>query len=137
MKHSRYDEYFNYMSGNSKKNIKNENGNANKGVSTLISDFDEKLLYWIGLIQDKYHDDNFYLLRHEFNKLHRPFIVQENVMFSSSNIFTYKGKKYECEKMVLQLVYGGIEQTNRLVVFHDFYRNEVNGDIVILAKIIN
>ena len=138
MKHSKYNEYFNYMSGNSKKNIKNdENGNANKGVSTIIKDFDERLVYWTELIHDKYGEEDFYLLRHEFNKLHRAFLVQENVMFSTSKIFTYKGKKYECEKMVLGLTYGAIEQTNRLIVFHDFFRNEANGEIIVLAKSVN
>ena len=94
MKHSRYNEYFNYMSGNSKKNVKDENGNANKGVTTLIKDFNEKLLLWTELIHSKYDDNDFYLLTHEFNKLHRAFLIQENVMFSTSKIFTsFKNEK--------------------------------------------
>ena len=123
------------MAGNGKKDVKNEN--ANKDVSTLIKNFDEKLLYWTELIHNKYDDEHFYLLQHEVNKLHRAFLTQENVMFSTSKIFTYKGKKYNCEKMVLGLTCGAFEQTSRLVAFHDFFRNEANGEIVVFAKSIN
>lgn len=138
MKHSRYNEYFNYMSGNSKKNIKkDENGNVNNDVSTIINNFDEKLLYWTELVHDKYGDKDFYLLRHEFNKLHRALLAKENVMFSTSKIFTYKGKKHECIEMSLILVYGVFEQSNKQIVFHDFYRDKKNGEIIILAKSTN
>ena len=116
---------------------KEENGNANKGVSTLIKEFDKKLLYWTELIHSKYDDENFYLLQHEVNKLHRAFLTQENVLFSTSKIFTHKGKKYNCEKMVLTLTYGAFEQTSKLVAFHDFVRNEVNGEIMVLVRTID
>jgi hypothetical protein len=134
MKHSRYKKYLNLMAASRKKE---ENGNANKGVSTLIKDFDKKLLYWTELIHSKYDDEKFYMLRHEVNRLHRGFLIQENVMVSASKIFTYKGKKYNCSEFNLVQTFHAFEQTNKLVAFHDFVRNEVNGEIMVLVKIID
>lgn len=132
MKHSRYNEYYNYMSGNGKANI--DKSGKNKDVSTLISNFDEKLKYWLNLNYEKYEDDKHYILRHEMNKLHRAFLNKENVMFSPSQIFTYKGKKYECEAMSLSLTFTTIEQSNKQIVFHDFFRNKTTGEIIILIQ---
>ena len=116
------------------KNGKSKSENANKNVSTLIKDFDEKLLYWVELVHSKYEDESFYLLRHEFHKLHIAFLAQENVMFSTSKIFTHKGKKYTCEEYNLLLTFRAFEQTNKQVVFHNFNRNKLTGEIVITAK---
>lgn len=134
MKHSKYNEYFNYMSGNGKANIGNK-GKKNKDVSTLIIDFDEKLKYWLELLNDKYEEDeNFYILRHEYNKLHTSFLNRENVMFSKSPIFIYKGNKSECKKFILTTTYQSFQVTNKQIVFHDFMRNEKTGEIIVLAE---
>lgn len=116
------------------KNGKSKSGNANKGVSTLITDFNEKLLFWTELIHSKYDDDEFYMLRPEMHWLSLAFLVQENVMFSTSKIFTHKGKKYTCEEYNLTLTWKAFEQTHRQVVFHNFNRNKLTGEIVVMVK---
>lgn len=134
MKHSKYDEFYNFMSGNNKTNINKKSGN--KSISTPIENFDEKLKFWCDLIKEKYEDPTFYLLRHEHNKLFTAFIGKENNLFSKSKIFTYKGNKFECEEFQLIPIYRQFENTNRIVVFHDFNRSKQNGEITILVKAI-
>lgn len=135
MKHSKYDELYNFMSGNGKANMDKKSGN-NK-LSTLIDNFNDKIKFLSKLTLQKYEDDSFYLLRHEIDRLHKSFLIKENVLFSESNIFSYLGKKYECEPMNLSLHHGELILTNRRVVFHDFYRDTKTGDIMVSVKVLN
>ena len=119
------------MSGNGKASESKKSGNKN--ISTPLDKLEDKILYWGQLIQDKYEDPEFYLLQHEYNKIFRAFLSKENVLFSPSPIFTYKGKKFECENHILTLTYSQFETTNRIVVFHDFIRGKRDGEIRVLA----
>ena len=85
------------------------------------------------ILNEKYEDDNFYMLQHEYHKLLKSFIFHENKYISPSKIFTHKGKKFECVQYSLTLRSQEFEYTNRLIAFHDFYRDENDGEIKVFA----
>jgi hypothetical protein len=120
------------MAGNTNGKAENKKG-GNNNISTTIEGFENKLIYWSNLTIEKYEDPDFYLLQHEHNKLFRAFLNRENVLFSSSKIFTYKGKKFECESHLLMMTHQQFETTNQIVVFHDFVRGKKDGEIRVLA----
>jgi hypothetical protein len=120
------------MSGNGKDKLSNSSGSKNN-ISTTIEGFEDKLIFWSNLIIEKYEDPDFYILQHEHNKLFRAFLNRENVFFSPSKIFTYKGQKFECKSHLLMITHQNFETTNQIVVFHDFIRGKRDGELRILA----
>lgn len=111
-------------------NIQNE-----EILSQLKTGFDEKLEYFVRKINEYYQTDpNFYLQRHEFNRLIN-LINKDSVYITESPQFIYNGLRFGVDKFSLEKHYNDLVQMNFIFIFHDIGRSENMGNMYVSGKI--
>jgi hypothetical protein len=104
-------------------------------LSELKVNYNDKLKYMIGLLDEKYQDPTFYIQKHELNMV-LSLIAKDITYVSQSPIFVYNENRYNVENLGSRKNYNNLIEMNFIYIFHDFQRNPTNGEFVFQGKII-